>query len=238
MPQNVTFHPLTRCRYAEAWEKQEDILERSVQTKIKNRKENTNVQPENHLLFYEHPPVFTLGKAGDMAHLLISEEVCRERDIDFFKINRGGDITFHGLGQLVGYPIFDLEQFKPDLHEYLRQIEDVIILTLQDYGLRGERVPEYTGVWLDADDPQKARKICAIGVRAKRWVTMHGFALNVNTDLSYFDLIVPCGITDRAVTSLHLELGRAVALEEVAQKVKGHFETVFSIRLMASAGQP
>lgn len=226
----VTLHPFAhRAAYAEMWERQESLLNAGVQRKIQNRREGTTLPIENHLLFVEHPPVFTLGKAGDMNHLLVSDELRAARGIEFFKINRGGDITFHGPGQLVGYPIFDLEQFKPDLHIYLRDLEEVIIRTLSDYGLAGSRLPEYTGVWLDAEDPERARKICAIGVRAKRWITMHGFALNVNTDLDYFDLIVPCGITDRAVTSLQAELGYQIELEEVAERLKRHFERIFDI---------
>ncbi len=225
MKPTVYLHPLERISYPAAWDKQESLLADAVQKKLQNRRANTQHSIQNHLLFCEHPPVFTLGKAGSLDHLLVSEKQMEERGIEFFKINRGGDITFHGLEQLVGYPVFDLEQFKPDLHEYLRQIEDVIILTLADYGLEGMRVPEYTGVWLEGE-----RKICAIGVRAKQWVSMHGFALNVNTDLSFFDLIVPCGIEDKAVTSLEKELGRKVPLQEVADRAKIHFETVFGLR--------
>lgn len=227
---NVIRYPLVQAPYAAMWDKQEELLQRGVERKTRNRREGARLYVENHFLFVEHPPVFTLGKAGDMNHLLVSDALRAARGIDFFKINRGGDITFHGPGQLVGYPILDLEQFKPDLHIYLRDLEEVIIRTLADYGLSGERVPEYTGVWLDAAVPERARKICAIGVRAKRWITMHGFALNVTTDLSYFELIVPCGITDRAVTSLEAELGYKIPLPEVAERVQVHFESVFSIR--------
>ncbi|MGF1532543.1 MAG: lipoyl(octanoyl) transferase LipB [Bernardetiaceae bacterium] len=215
---------LTTCPYAQAWAHQETLLEASIHQK---RQTGTST---NHLLFYEHPPVFTLGKSGDVAHLLKSEQECQDLGVAFFKINRGGDITFHGPGQLVGYPILDLEQFKPDLHWYLRQLEEVIILTIQDYGLTAGRFPAYTGVWLDPHDPQKARKICAIGVRAKRWITMHGFALNVNTNLDYFDWIIPCGIKEYGVSSLEKELGKKIPLDQVAERVKVHFESVFGAK--------
>lgn len=174
--------------------------------------------------------MLTLGKSGVMEHLLMSEEFLRAKHISFYKVNRGGDITYHGLGQVVGYPILDLDNFFPDIHKYLRSLEEVIILTLADYGLRGERSPGETGVWLDVGTP-KARKICAMGVRASRWVTMHGFALNVNTDLSYFGYIVPCGIADKAVTSLKAELDREVPMEEVKQRITTHFLEVFAATL-------
>ena len=184
----------------------------------------------NYLIFVEHPHVLTLGKSGVMEHLLMSEEFLKERNISFYKVNRGGDITYHGLGQVVGYPILDLDNFFPDIHQYLRYLEEVIILTLADYGLKGERSKGETGVWIDTGTPL-ARKICAMGVRASRWVTMHGFALNVNTDLSYFNYIIPCGISDKAVTSLQAELGHSVDLEEVKEKILRHFLEVFSAEL-------
>ena len=187
----------------------------------------------NYLIFVEHPHVLTLGKSGVMEHLLMSEEFLKERNISFYKVNRGGDITYHGLGQVVGYPILDLDNFFPDIHQYLRYLEEVIILTLADYGLKGERSKGETGVWIDTGTPL-ARKICAMGVRASRWVTMHGFALNVNTDLSYFNYIIPCGISDKAVTSLQAELGHSVDLEEVKEKILRHFLEVFSAELAAN----
>ena len=186
---------------------------------------------KNHLLFVEHPPVFTLGKSGDMNNVLMSEEHLSKMGIDFFKINRGGDITFHGPAQLVGYPIFDLEKFYTDISRYMRHLEEVIILTMADYGLIGARSPGETGVWLDPNIKGKERKICAIGVRTSRWITMHGFALNVNTKLDYFNMIVPCGIQGKQVTSLEKELGRELPMTEVMEKVKRHFETVFDIEL-------
>ena len=198
--------------------------------KTANRSEENPSPTPNYLIFVEHPHVLTLGKSGVIEHLLMSEEFLRAKHISFYKVNRGGDITYHGLGQVVGYPILDLDNFFPDIHKYLRSLEEVIILTLADYGLKGERSPGETGVWLDVGTP-KARKICAMGVRASRWVTMHGFALNVNTDLSYFGYIVPCGIADKAVTSLKAELGREVPMEEVKQRITTHFLEVFAATL-------
>lgn len=188
----------------------------------------------NFLLFVEHSPVYTLGKSGKASNILISDEERQQKNIDFFKINRGGDITFHGAGQLVGYPILDLEMFKTDLGWYLRNLEEVIILTIKEYGLTGMRSPGETGVWLDADIPGKERKICAMGIRCSRWITMHGFAFNINTDLNYFNYIVPCGIVNKQVTSLQKEIGKAVEMDEVKQIVKKNFEQVFNVRLQSS----
>lgn len=213
--------------YQQAWDMQEDLLLSNVTKKGSGLASNT----EHHLLFVEHPPVYTLGKSGHMEHVLISEVEREEKGIAFFKTNRGGDITFHGPGQLVGYPIFDLEKFYTDIGKYLRNLEEVIILTMAAYGLKGERSAGETGVWLDPQVQGKERKICAMGVRCSRWITMHGFAFNVNTDLSYFDHIVPCGIKQKAVTSLEKELGQSPDMEEVKQIVKRSFETVFQIRL-------
>lgn len=212
--------PGTR-HYKEVWDYQENLLQQSV--RLKQRSE----VPLNYLLFTEHYPVYTLGKNGKAEHVLISEEERIQKEVEYFHINRGGDITFHGPGQLVGYPIFDLDQFKTDLGWYLRSLEEVIILTMAEYGLHGERSAGETGVWLDASIKGAERKICAMGIRCSRWITMHGFAFNVNTDLSFFDYIVPCGIQDKKVTSLEKELGRKVPMEEVKQKVKGNFEKVF-----------
>lgn len=216
--------------YQQAWDMQEDLLLSNVTKKGSGLASNT----EHHLLFVEHPPVYTLGKSGHMEHVLISEAEREEKGIAFFKTNRGGDITFHGPQQLVGYPIFDLEKFYTDIGKYLRNLEEVIILAMAAYGLKGERSTGETGVWLDPQVQGKERKICAMGVRCSRWITMHGFAFNVNTDLSYFDHIVPCGIKQKAVTSLEKELGHSLDMEEVKQIVKRSFETVFQIRLQTS----
>jgi lipoyl(octanoyl) transferase len=188
----------------------------------------SNPSTTNYLLFVEHPPVYTLGKSGDMNHVLINEGEMSRRNIGFYKINRGGDITFHGPGQVVGYPVLDLEKFFTDIGKYLRNLEEVIILTLQEYGLKGERSAGETGVWIDAGKKGKERKICAIGVRCSRWITMHGFAFNVNTDLSYFNDIIPCGIADKQVTSLAKELGNALDMDEVKEKVRRNFGLVFN----------
>ena len=216
--------------YKEAWEEQERLFQAIIDQKTENRRVESPSPTPNYLIFVEHPHVLTLGKSGVMEHLLMSEEFLKQKHISFYKVNRGGDITYHGLGQVVGYPILDLDNFFPDIHKYLRSLEEVIILTLADYGLKGERSQGETGVWLDVGTP-KARKICAMGVRASRWVTMHGFALNVNTDLNYFNYIVPCGIADKAVASLQTELGREVPLEEVKQHITRHFLEVFAATL-------
>ena len=216
--------------YKEAWEEQERLFQAIIDQKTENRRVESPSPTPNYLIFVEHPHVLTLGKSGVMEHLLMSEEFLKQKHISFYKVNRGGDITYHGLGQVVGYPILDLDNFFPDIHRYLRSLEEVIILTLADYGLKGERSQGETGVWLDVGTP-KARKICAMGVRASRWVTMHGFALNVNTDLNYFNYIVPCGIADKAVASLQTELGREIPLEEVKQHITRHFLEVFDATL-------
>ena len=216
--------------YKEAWEEQERLFQAIIDQKTANRSTGSSSPTPNYLIFVEHPHVLTLGKSGVMEHLLMSEEFLKQKHISFYKVNRGGDITYHGLGQVVGYPILDLDNFFPDIHKYLRSLEEVIILTLADYGLKGERSQGETGVWLDVGTP-KARKICAMGVRASRWVTMHGFALNVNTDLNYFNYIVPCGIADKAVASLQTELGREIPLEEVKQHITRHFLEVFDATL-------
>ena len=213
--------------YKETWDYQEQLFKQILDTKISNRRAGTNLPTQNHLLFVEHPHVYTLGKSGDLAHLLLNEEQLREKNATFYKINRGGDITYHGPGQIVGYPILDLDNFFTDIHKYLRLLEEMIILTLAEYGLKTERSPGETGVWLDVGTPF-ARKICAMGVRASRWVTMHGFALNVNADLGYFDHIIPCGIRGKSVTSLNIELGvDKVDENEVKQKLLNHFEILF-----------
>lgn len=217
--------------YQQIWDYQENLLAETVAIKSKNReKEKQGLTDfdltQNHLLFVEHPHVYTLGKSGHIENMLANEDSLKQIDATFVKTNRGGDITYHGPGQLVGYPIFDLDNFKPDIHLYMRNLEEVIIKTIADYGLNGVRSQGETGVWLDVGKPY-ARKICAMGVKASRWVTMHGFALNVNTDLKYFEYIIPCGIKDKAVTSLERELNQKVSMEEVKEKVKNHFAEVF-----------
>jgi lipoyl(octanoyl) transferase len=217
--------------YKETWDFQESLFQNILQLKSKNRKDNLEQATPNYLLFVEHPHVYTLGKSGHIENLLISEEKLKAIDAKFYKINRGGDITYHGPGQIVGYPILDLENFFTDIHKYLRLLEEMIILTLAEYGLKAERSKGETGVWLDVGTPF-ARKICALGVRASRWVTMHGFALNVNTNLGYFDNMIPCGIKDKAVTSLNVELGKAeISMEEVKEKLLKHFLFLFEAEL-------
>lgn len=224
----VLYFDLRRISYARAWELQESLLQLSVQTKMDNRNhpEAETQTPGNYLLFCEHNPVYTLGKSGKPEHLLLSQEELESKGIEYYPNNRGGDITYHGPGQITGYPIFDLEQFTTDINIYLRNIEEAIILTLRDYSIEAGRYPGLTGVWLDAEN-EKARKICAIGIRCSRWVTMHGFAFNVNTDLNYFSHIIPCGIEDKGVTSLAAELGHPVDMQEVKEKVRRNFARVF-----------
>ena len=217
--------------YKETWSYQEDLFKEVVDIKINNRKNNLSTKTPNYFLFVEHPHVYTLGKNGDLSNLLLNEEQLKVKGATFYKINRGGDITYHGPGQIVGYPILDLESFFTDIHKYLRFLEEVIIKTLADYGIKSERSKGETGVWLDVGTPF-ARKICAMGVRASRWVTMHGFALNVNTNLGYFDNIIPCGIKGKAVTSLELELNRKVSLEEVKAKILKHFIELFKVEFI------
>ena len=214
--------------YTEAWDIQQNIFDKIVERKISNRKlEKENQQEtQSQFLFVEHPHVYTLGKSGDTANMLLDEDTLKSKGATFVKVNRGGDITYHGPGQVVGYPILDLDHFFTDIHLYLRKLEDVIINTIAEYGLKGERSEGETGVWLDVGKPT-ARKICAMGVRTSRWVTMHGFALNVNSNLEYFDYIVPCGIKGKAVASMHSELGREIGLNEIKEKIKFHFVNVF-----------
>ncbi len=212
--------------YRESWDYQEQLFQEILQLKSANRKSAEALPTPNYFLYVEHPHVYTLGKSGDKENLLVSEAFLKEKGASFYHINRGGDITYHGPGQVVGYPILDLENFFTDIHKYLRLLEEMVILTLAEYGLKGERSKGETGVWLDVGQPE-ARKICAMGVRASRWVTMHGFAFNVNTDLSYFDWMVPCGIRDKGVTSLQAELGRFIPLREVKEKLSTHFAALF-----------
>lgn len=224
---------LGKLSYKPTWDLQEQKLQKIVDLKKSNRAAQVAVPTPNYLYWVEHPPVITLGKSGLSKHLLLNEQELTDKGIEFFTTNRGGDITFHGPGQLVGYPILDLENFFTDIHKYLRLLEEAIILTLKEYGLSAERSKGETGVWLDVGTPF-ARKICAMGVKASRWVTMHGFALNVNTDLTYFDYIIPCGIQGKAVTSLATELKREIPLNEVKVKILTHFSTLFEVALIIS----
>ena len=251
--QQVIFRDLGKMDYKEAWDYQESLLKESARRKSavhslqstvvpdtydtpehEYQTPNTKLQTEHYLLFVEHPPVYTLGKSGNIENVLMSEEQLEQNGIQFFRTNRGGDITFHGDQQIVGYPILDLEKFYTDIGKYLRNLEEVIIATLAHYGLTGTRSKGETGVWLDPDVPGRERKICAMGVRTSRWITMHGFAFNVNTDLSYFNNIIPCGIQNKQVTSLEKELGRKVDFEEAKERVKKNFEKVFDVELVNS----
>lgn len=217
--------------YKETWDYQEQLFQETLDLKIRNRREELSLETPNHFLFVEHPHVYTLGKSGDISNLLVDENVLAAKGATFYKINRGGDITYHGPGQIVGYPILDLDNFFTDIHKYLRFLEEMVIMTLAEYGIKSERSPGETGVWLDVGTPF-ARKICAMGVRASRWVTMHGFALNVNADLGYFDMMIPCGIKGKAVTSLNIELGKKeVDVAVVKQKLLKHFQVLFEAKL-------
>ncbi|RJE71879.1 lipoyl(octanoyl) transferase LipB [Reichenbachiella sp. MSK19-1] len=215
--------------YQEAWDYQEKLFKKTVDLKIQNRKLPTTDQnpTPNYLIFCQHPHVYTLGKSGREENLLLDQEGLGQKHATFYKINRGGDITYHGPGQIVGYPILDLDNFFTDIHQYLRLLEEAVIMTCTDYGVTAGRIEGLTGVWIDGDDETKARKICALGVKASRWITMHGFAFNVNTDLNYFGNIVPCGIDDKAVTSLAQELGRQLDIKEVELKIKAHLADLF-----------
>lgn len=234
MSKETQFIHLGLKDYKEAWDYQEELFKKTVDQKIENRKlgEDERVETTNHLIFCYHPHVFTLGKSGDEKHLLANEAFLEEKQAAFYKINRGGDITYHGPGQIVGYPILDLDHFFTDIHKYLRFLEEAVILTLSQYGIASGRIEGLTGVWVDWEDEKKARKICALGVKSSRWVTMHGFAFNVNTDLDYFNLIVPCGIADKAVTSLQKELGEKMDMSDVEEKLKKNLEHVFEMKLI------
>lgn len=224
--------------YAQAWDYQERIFSETVQTKIANRQQPDQPQTtQNYLLFCQHSPVYTLGKSGQEDHLLLSVEELAEKGIQYYPINRGGDITFHGPGQIVGYPILDLDNFFTDIHRYLRTLEEAVIFTLADYGIDAGRIPGLTGVWIDYEHQQNPRKICAMGVKSSRWVTMHGLALNVNTDLRYFEYIVPCGIKDKAVTSLEKELGAQQNLEEVTLHLLHHLAEQFEMEVVSASAQ-
>jgi lipoyl(octanoyl) transferase len=235
MKQPVIFRDLGEMDYAPAWDYQEKLLQENVSAKSAVYAvlpaESPAAETTHYLLFVEHPPVYTLGKSGKKEHVLLGDREREGRGIAFFNTNRGGDITYHGPGQVVGYPILDLERFYTDIGKYLRNLEEVIIRVLGDYGITGERSTGETGVWIDPGIPGRERKICAIGVRCSRWITMHGFAFNVNTDLSYFNHIIPCGIVNKQVTSLQKELGHPVNMEEVKEKIRVQFENVFDVTL-------
>jgi len=242
--QKVFFKDLGRIDYKSAWDFQEELVRQNTGIKAEARKNgelvsNSSLKTDvldlattHHLLFCEHPPVYTLGKSGSMSHVLLSEQQMNDQEIEFFQTNRGGDITFHGLEQIVGYPILDLEKFYTDIGKYLRELEEVIILTLAEFGIAGGRSAGETGVWIEPGIKGKERKICAMGIRCSRWITMHGFALNVNTDLSYFNNIIPCGIVDKQVTSMQKELGNIADIEEVKERIKCNFEKVFLAKIV------
>ena len=235
MNKSVEIQDLGNKDYKQTWDYQEELFKGIVDTKIKNRRDDAGLKTPNYFLFVEHPHVYTLGKSGDISNLLVDEAQLKAKNATFYKVNRGGDITYHGPGQIVGYPILDLDNFFTDIHKYLRLLEEMIILTLAEYGLKAERSKGETGVWLDVGTPF-ARKICAMGVRASRWVTMHGFALNVNANLGYFDMMIPCGIRGKAVTSLNVELGKQTVDEaEVKEKLLKHFAKLFKAELISVA---
>ncbi len=225
------FEDLGTVDYKEAWDYQEKLFKRNIDLKILQRKDQTDQPTTNHLLFCEHPHVYTLGKSGKQQHLLLTDDRLKEVNATYYKINRGGDITYHGPGQLVAYPIFDLESyFFTDIHKYMRLLEEAVILTLDEFGIKAGRVDGLTGVWIDGDSTN-ARKICAMGVKSSRWVTMHGIGFNLNTDLNYFNYIVPCGIEDKSVTSLEKELGHPVAMGVVKKKLKNHISALFNVEI-------
>ena len=239
--QQIIFEDLKVINYKAAWDYQEELVKRNLQIKSEARNavktghkpmSPTELATKNYLLFCEHPSVYTLGKSGHMENVLMSETEMEENEIEFFRTNRGGDITFHGLQQIVGYPILDLEKFFTDIGKYMRSLEEVIILTISEYGIKGDRSKGETGVWIQPGIPGRERKICAMGIRCSRWITMHGFALNVNTDLSFFNNIIPCGIVNKQVTSIEKELGYKIDFEDAKEKVKRNFEKVFDVRIV------
>lgn len=242
--QKVFYQDLGRINYKSAWDYQEELVKQNAAIKAEARQKSeafnnvisskavSELATTHHLLFCEHPPVYTLGKSGNMNNVLLSEQQMHDKEIEFFKTNRGGDITFHGLEQVVGYPILDLEKFYTDIGKYLRELEEVIILTLAEFGITGARSAGETGVWIEPGVKGKERKICAMGIRCSRWITMHGFALNVNTDLSYFNNIIPCGIVNKQVTSMQKELGAEVDIDEVKDRIKYNFEKVFLVQII------
>lgn len=228
----ILYRDLGQISYAEAWDYQEKLFQPLLQYKFKKRDNPIAIKPDQFVLFCEHPHVYTLGKSGDQANLLFNEAFLASKGATFFKTNRGGDITYHGPGQIVGYPIIDLEDYGVGVREYIDKLEESIIIALKDYGINGCRLEGATGVWLDPETPGKARKICAIGVKVSRHISMHGFAFNVNTDLNYFDYINPCGFTDKQVTSVQKELGRKINMEEIKTKVLQSMESVFGFKLL------
>jgi len=231
--QKIFLQDLGSKDYQEAWDYQNKLFREIIEIKLENRNNNTHHPTPNYFLFTEHPHVYTLGKSGDINNLLLTEKQLKEKGISFFKSNRGGDITYHGPGQIVGYPIINLDDFFPDIHLYMRKLEEVIIKTIAEYGLKGMRSEGETGVWLDVGTPF-ARKICAMGVRTSRWVTMHGFALNVTTDLGYFDHIIPCGIRGKDVTSMEVELHKKIPQEEIKSIILKHFSEVFDAEFVVN----
>ena len=230
MKNNIIIHDLGLMEYEEALEYQLNLFNEIINNKLSNRKKNTKIQTKNHLVFVEHNHVYTLGKSGKINNLLIDKEILEKNKIKFFNTNRGGDITYHGPGQIVCYPIIDLDNFFTDIHKYLRNLEETIILTLRDYGIQGKRSENETGVWINPNSID-ARKICALGVKASRWVTMHGLALNVNTDLNYFKNIIPCGIKNKSITSISVESKKNIKMELVKKKIINNFLNVFSAKL-------
>ncbi len=236
MARDVIFEDLGVIDYKKAWDYQEELHQKIIAQKLKNRnlspEEQTNTS--NYLLFCEHPHVYTLGKSGEENHLLLNEKQLEENHASFYKINRGGDITYHGPGQLVVYPIFDLENFFTDIHKYLRFLEESVMLTLNEYGVKSGRVEGLTGVWIDENDTMKARKICAMGVKCSRWVTMHGIGFNINSQLEYFKNIIPCGIDDKAVTSLEKEKGQTIDMNELKEKLLTNLANIFDFNLVST----
>ncbi len=229
---NVSLRDLGRIDYKKAWDYQEELFSEIIEQKMANRSQPASAKAtNNYLLFCEHPHVYTLGKNGSENNLLVNMLELQQKEATYYKINRGGDITYHGPGQIVGYPILDLDNFSPDIHKYVANLEEAVIRTIDEYGLKGERLKGASGVWLDASRPARARKICAVGIRSSRWVTMHGFAFNVNTDLSYFELINPCGFTDKKATSMQAELGSEFSLEEIKEKVKNHLASLIGMTI-------
>jgi lipoyl(octanoyl) transferase len=232
---NLVVHRIGITDYKKAWDFQDSIFQKVIQQKLFRREHPDAPVPENHLILCSHPHVYTLGKSGKQEHLLLTENELIEKNIGYYPINRGGDITYHGPGQLVAYPIFDLDQFYTDIHRFLRELEEVVIRTLALYDIVAERYPGYTGVWLDSDIPERARKICAMGIKCSRWVTMHGLALNVNTDLNYFKNIIPCGIDDKNVTSMHLETSIPVSADTVSEQLLHHLSNIFHFSTVTEA---
>ena len=230
----IIFQDLGLLDYKVCWDYQEKLFNEIIQQKISNRylTKEKQIPTNNFLLFVEHPHVYTLGKSGDESNLLLNEKQLEEKNSSFYKINRGGDITYHGPGQIVAYPIIDLDNFFTDIHKYLRLLEETIIITLKEYGIEGNRSKGETGVWLEPENKLRARKICAMGVRCSRWVTMHGWGFNVNANLNYFNNIIPCGINDKAVTSLNKELGQEINIPEIKEKLKKNFAKLFEAQII------